>query len=179
MLMNKRKQDQIAHTAHKLVERLKANAKPPRKADHNWITFAAAVGDIAEALSLRSEVAEAILFGLVATGDIRAQDHDDEIIDLNECTIAELSGKPVYVSENELKDWLRKYSAAPTKDRDRVITERLQIGLRPPRNIPWKRFYDDIRSACNGWQGKGDKRKPAWGFSDKQIQRAVKALGQR
>ena len=151
------------------VERLlKGKAKPRRKADYVWINFVNAVGEIAKALNLPSEIAQAILFGLIATGEIRASDKTD-LIDLDECTIAELQGRPAFVVAGELRDWLRDPSTAPSANiRDAEIRKRL------PRRVSWKEFGNEIRDACpGGWDG---KNRPGMGFSLKQIQRRVKEL---
>ena len=64
--------------------------------------FANAVDEIAKALNLPREIAQAILFGLIATGEVRASDKTD-LIDLDECTIAELQGRPAFVAAGELR----------------------------------------------------------------------------
>ena len=147
---------------------LKGKAKPRRKADYDWINFANAVGEIAKALSLPSEIAQATLFGLIATGEIRASDRTD-LIDLDECTIAEIQGRAAFVVAGELREWLRDHSTAPSANiRDAEIRKRL------PRRMNWKDFGNEIRDACpGGWIG---KHRPGMGFSLKQIQRRVKEL---
>ena len=135
---------------------LKGKAKPRSKADYEWINIANAVGETAKALNLPSEIAQAILFGLIANGEIRASDKTD-LIDLDECTIAELQGRPAFVVADEL-----------TGNRDAEIAKRL------PRPVYWKTFCKEVRHAC----GDNGKR-PAWGFSTKQIQRRVKELQRR
>ena len=147
---------------------LKGRAKPRSKADYEWINIANAVGETAKALNLPSEIAQAILFGLIANGEIRASDKTD-LIDLDECTIAELQGRPAFVVADELREWLRDNSTAPlTGNRDAEIAKRL------PRTVYWKTFCKEVRHAC----GDNGKR-PAWGFSTKQIQRRVKELQRR
>jgi hypothetical protein len=156
-----------------IVERLKAKVKQPSKADHDWIKFAQAVTEVIEAFGLPGDAASVMLFGLIATGQVRALDKAGQFIDLDSCTIAELEGKPKSVSANELRGWLREWSAAPTTDRARVIADKLRSGEIPGRNITWKEFCDDVRSKCNGWRDKG---KPNWGFGDKQIKRICNHL---
>jgi len=156
-----------------IVERLGAEQKPLNKADHKWIGITKAWVEVREAFGICTEAASVMLDGLVATGQVRALDETKEFIDLDECTIAELEGKPRWVSASELRDWLREWSAAPTADRDRVISEKLRSNQIPGRNVHWKKFCDDVRDKCNGWRAKG---RPAWGFGDKQIQRHVKDL---
>jgi hypothetical protein len=151
-----------------IIGRLKAS---PTK--HDWIRFAKAVAEISEAFGIRSEAASMTLYGLVATGIVQALDKAGKFINLDTCTITELEGKPEFVSTNELRSWLREWSAAPTVDRDRVIEKKLRGSQIPGRNIDWKKFCDEVRDGCNGWRAKG---RPAWGFSDKQIQRVVNEL---
>jgi hypothetical protein len=157
-----------------IIERLKAKAKQPSKAGHDWISFAKGVVEVSSALGLSSEVAQMTLFGLIATGEIPASDKKD-LIDIDRCTIAELS-KLAFVSAGELRNWLREQSTSPLSNRDAVIAEKLRAGDVPGRNIPWKQFCDDVRNQCNARRSKG---RPVFGFEDKQIQRAVKALKQR
>ena len=159
----------------KAIERLKA-IKPQAKADLEWLSYAVADNEIAQAFNLRNEATLMLLCGLIATGNVRALDKNGDLIDLDECTIVELEGKPAFVAAEDLRDWLRDHSALPQGARDRVIAQKLRDGINPPRNIPWKPFCDVIRDGCGGWVGNGTKRKPAHGFSDKQIQRAVKDL---
>jgi hypothetical protein len=115
-----------------------------------------------------------LLDGLIATGNVRACDKNDDLIDLDECSIAGLEGKAASVAANELREWVREHSTLPqgSQARDRLIAQKLQEGINPPRNTPWKTFCNLIRNECNGWVGNGAKRKPAIGFGDKQIQRA-------
>ena len=83
---------------------LKGKAKPRSKADYEWINIANAVGETAKALNLPSEIASDTLWP-VANGEIRASDKTD-LIDLDECTIAELQGRPAFVVADELREWL-------------------------------------------------------------------------
>jgi hypothetical protein len=156
-----------------IVERLKAKARRPNKADHDWVKYPTAVTEVVEAFGISSEAASMMLFGLIATGQVRALDNHQEFIDLDDCTIAELEGKPKFVRADEFRNWLREWSAVPTADRDRVIADKLRSGEFPGRNTTWKKFCDEVRNKCNGWRAKG---KPAWGFGDKQIRRIVSDL---
>jgi hypothetical protein len=114
------------------------------------------------------------LYGLCATGNVGSVTDELEIIDGEECTIEELEGSLAFVSASDVRHWLTEWSPAPQPlKRDAVIEAKLQAGAIPGRNIPWKKFCDEIRDECNGWGAKG---KPAWGFSNKQIQRHVKDL---
>jgi len=156
-----------------IIERLGAEQKPLNKADHKWIGITKARPEVMEAFGVCYEAASMVIYGLIASGHVRALDETREFIDLDVCTIAELEGKPRWVSANELRALLRQWSPAPTADRDRVIAEKLRSGQIPGRNISWKKFCDDIRDKCNGWLS---NKRPAWGFSYKQIQRQVKDL---
>ena len=154
----------------RILATVKAGTKTP-----DWLSFGKAVGEVANTLGLPHEVAQATLFGLIAIGDIRAGDVKGNVIDIDDCTIGELGGKPAFVDWGGLRDWLRKHSTVPTSDRVAVIKEMLRDGDIPGRNVEWKPFYDEVRNRCGGWH----KGRPARGFSDKQIWRDVKALQQR
>jgi|SRR6516164_991483 len=164
-----------------LMQRLRAPRRPRTKADIEWIGEGVAWDDLAKAFNLPSDVASMLLHGLVATGTVHALGKDGELIDLDQCTIADLEGKVKSVSVDELRDWISEHSALPEgpEGRDRVIAQKLSAGVVPPRTISWKTFCDDVRNECRGWIGNGATRKPALGFGDKQIQRAVKNLKQR
>ena len=159
-----------------LMQRLRAPRRPRTKADFEWIGQSVAEDELAQAFALPSAVASMLLHGLVATGTVRALDPDGNVIDVDECKIWEFEGKIKSVSADELQDWLRKHSSVPQGQRDRLIAQKLREGINPPRNKSWKEFYILIRDGCGGWIGNGAKRKPALGFGDKQIQRAVKRL---
>ena len=159
-----------------IFERMRPSTKG--RADYDWISFAKAVREVADALSIPSEVAQMTLFGLIATGDIPASNGKGLIIDLDETTIAEL--RINQVAADELRTWLREHSTVPVVgQRDFVIGKLLRNGTVPARSVSWKEFSDKVRNECNGWQGKGTKRKPAWGFDNKTIQRQVAKLTQR
>ena len=163
--------------AKAILEPLKAKAKQPNEADYNWFDVHTAERDIAKAFGLPSEVARMTLFGLVATGLVRARDDKSNVIDLDDCTIAELESKPVFVAADQLRDWLCEHSPVPlsSDQRKAVILGMFQRHEVPPNAISWKEFNDNVRDQCGGWQGKG-KRRPAHGFGDKQIQRIAKGL---
>jgi len=164
-----------------LMQRLRAPRPPRTKADFEWIGESVAWGELVRAFNLPSDVASMLLHGLVATGTVHALGKDGELIDFDQCTIADLEGKVRSVSVDELRDWIGEHSALPqgSQGRDRLIEKKLKARIDPPRTIKWKEFNNAIRDECGGWIGNGAKRKPAWGFSDKQIQRAVKDLRQR
>ena len=159
----------------KALERLKRMGE--WKPEHEWISHVVAQDELAQAFTLPSAVAAMMLDGLIATGNVRARDKNDDLIDLDECSIGGLEGKAELVAANELRDWLRVHSTLPQGSQiRRVITRKLREGFNPPRTIPWKSFCNDVRNECNGWVGNGAKRRPAHGFGDKQIQRAVNGL---
>jgi hypothetical protein len=163
----------------KLIDRFKAKRRPRTKADFDWISQGAAEDELGQAFNLPSEVISMLLHGLVATGTVHALDRDNgELIDIDECKIWELEGKIKSVSADELRFWLSRLSTVPQgpQGRDRLIARKLGEGINPPRNIRWKEFYVLVRNECGGWVGNGAKRRPALGFGDKQIQRAVKDL---
>jgi hypothetical protein len=162
-----------------LMQRLRAPRRPRTKADFEWIGQSVAEDELVQAFALPSAVASMLLHGLVATGTVRVLDNDGNVIDLDECKIWEFEGKIKSVAANELRDWIGEHSSVPQGHRDRLIAQKLQEGINPPRNKSWKEFYILIRDGCGGWIGNGAKRKPAWGFGDKQIQRVVKDLKQR
>ena len=155
-----------------------AKLKQPNEASYNWFDIYTAEHDLLKALGLPSEVARMTLFGLIAAGHVRARDDKSNMIDLDDCTIAELEGKPVFVAADQLRDWLRQHSPVPlsSDQRKAVILGMFQGGEVPPRTISWKEFYDNVRDQCGGWQGKRAKRRPARGFGDKQIQRIANEL---
>ena len=129
-----------------------------------------AADDIAIALSVPGEIAETILYGLIATNTVQACDDQQNLIDGDECTLSNLEGKPTWVDANELREWLRANVRGPIHgQREREIAKRL------PRAVPWDEFCDGVRDACNGWYDK-KKRKPAPGFSARQIKRKAKGL---
>jgi hypothetical protein len=159
------------------VIKLNAKRRPRTKADFEWIGQSVAWAELTHAFNLPTAVAAMLLDGLVATGVVRALDGDGVLIDPEDCTIADLEGKAASVAANELRNWLREHSTLPQGSQARrVIARKLREGINPPRTIPWKSFCNDVRNECNGWVGHGAKRRPAHGFSDKQIQRGVKDL---
>jgi hypothetical protein len=150
--------------------------KPLTKAEFEWIKYGVGEIELEQAFSLPRAATAMLLHGLVATGKVRALDKDENLIDLDDCTIADLEGKPAFVAVDELRDWLREHSSVPQGARDQLIAQKLRAGINPPRNKSWKEFCDLVRDECGGWIGNGAKRRPALGFGDKQIQRAVKDL---
>jgi|SRR5215471_1208847 len=138
------------------------------------LTMDEAATEIAQALNLHSEAAAMMLYGLCATGNVRWLNGAGEVINEDECTIANFNHKPVLVMADDVRHWLTQWSPAPQSSRrDAVIDKMIAEGLNPPRNINWKMFFKRVRDECNGWLPDG---RPAQGFGDKQIQRIVKEL---
>jgi hypothetical protein len=161
-----------------ITERAGIKRRPRTKADFDWIGRSIAENELAQAFNLPREVASMLLHGLIATGNVRALGNDNELIDIDACTIADLEGKAASVAANELRDWINEHSTVPQgrQSRDGLIAQKLREGINPPRNISWKEFRNDIRNGCGGWIVTGGKRHAAHGFGDKQIQRAVNRL---
>jgi hypothetical protein len=120
------------------------------------------------------------LHGLCATGNVSSWNGQFEIIDIEKVTADQFGrpnvpGCPAFVDADEVRHYIAEWSSAPSsnKIRDQIIQKLLNEGHVPPRAIKWKAFYKLVRDACNGWLG---DRRPAHGFGDKQIQRAVKDL---
>jgi hypothetical protein len=154
-----------------IVERLGQEVK--RRPSSKALTFSKAAIEIGQALNIDHEAARMTLYGLCATGNVRWVDNQRKLVDEDKCTIADFTGKPNFVSAEDVRDWLTEWSPAPQPSRrEAVIDKMIAEGLNPPRNINWKMFYKRVRDECNGWLGD----RPAPGFSDKQIQRIYKDL---
>jgi hypothetical protein len=144
------------------------------------ITFNIAIGKVAEALRLDEDLAEKILFGLIANQDLRVGDAKGELIDTDEASISDVRSKLKYIDYSDLQHWLREHAKVPlVGDRDNVIAALLTEHKIPGSNIPWKEFDDLVRNLCKGWLGKGPKRRAARGFDHRTIQRSVKARLER
>jgi len=165
----------VSEKVREKARALRNSSKAPE-----WITLNIAIGKVAEALRFHGDLAEAILFGLIASENLRAGNAKGELLNNAEVTISDLYPNLAFVSHSDLQDWLREHSNLPlTRDRDNVIAELLTEGKVPARTIPWKDFDDEVRDRCNGWLGKGPKRRPARGFEHRTIQRSVKARLER
>jgi hypothetical protein len=57
-----------------------------------------------------------------------------------------------------------------------AIEKRLAHGQRPPDDVLWKQFCDDIRDDCGAWRGDRKHRTPKRGFSDDTIERVAREL---
>jgi len=138
------------------------------------LTFIEASKEIGQVFNIEYEAATMTLYGLCATGNVRWVDGQGEFVDEDECTIADFTGKPKFVSAEDVRHWLTEWSPKPQPSRrEAVIDKMIAEGLNPPRNISWKMFCKRVRDECNGWLSTG---RPALGFSDKQIQRVFKEL---
>jgi hypothetical protein len=140
----------------------------------NWLAFAEAIEQIKDGLKIHRDAAEMVLCGLCAVGDVRMQNAQQELIEPGTCGLGELRegvNGPAIISGNDLHHHLAEWSALPPMSRDAEIKRRLR-----EREKPGKKLYDGVRDACGGWIKTGGETKPARGFSDKQIQRACKAL---
>lgn len=132
-----------------------------------------AAREIADALNIRYEAALMLLYGLCATGNVRWSGRSGEIIDEDAITIAAFGDKPVFIAADDVRSHLANWSDQPQPKRKAAVIKALLADLNPPRTTPWKQFCDQVRSECKGWRAAG---KPAWGFGDRQIRRAVKDL---
>jgi hypothetical protein len=144
------------------------------KASRRKLGFVKAATEIAQALNIKHEAAFMMLYGLCATGNVRWVDSGGEVVEEDECTIADFTHKPKLVDADDVRHWLTEWSSVPRSSRrEAVIAAMIAEGLIPPRKISWKMFCKQVRDKCNGWLPTGD---PALGFSGKQIQRIVKDL---
>jgi hypothetical protein len=156
--------------AQKALAKLLASKRPIGP----LLTREEAAKEIEEALRIPYEAAMTTLYGLCATGNIRWVDGTGEVVEEDQVTIAEFSGKVAYIVADDVRFQLVRWSPQPQQSqRDRVIVRLLAEGHNPPRSIKWKPFCDLVRNNCNGWLKAGA---PAFGFGDKQIQRIVKEL---
>jgi hypothetical protein len=159
---------EIAEAAAAIAARIRPQPPGPR------ITFDKGANEIADTLKIDYNAAIMTLYGLCATGNVRWVDVSGAIVEEDELTVANFSGKPALIDIDDVRACLVNWSPDPQpKRREQVILTLVAEGLNPPRNIKWKPFCDLVRDKCNGWSKPG---KPAFGFGDKQIQRAVKDL---
>src|SRR5215510_8617889 len=100
----------------------------------------------------------------IAPGEWRSREVDYGGPDRDGCRIE------VMINEDDFRHWLKQQGIAPSP-RDAAVVKVLKAG-RPPNKISWKEFCDRVRDDADGWVGD----RPAFGFSDKQIRRVVKAL---
>ena len=146
----------------------------------NWLGFAKAYEEIKDGLNIHRDAAEMVLCGLCAVGDVRMQNAQRVVIEPGTCALGELRqgiNGPAFVSTDDLRAWLIDKSSYPQRNALKVaIARRISDGEVPGDTIGWDRFCGDIRDDCNGWVKTGGKRKPARGFGDKTIKRAVAEL---
>jgi len=145
------------------------------KASSRTLPFTKAVTEIAQALNIEDAPASMILYGLCATGNVRWLDSQRELIDEDQCTIADFNHKPRWVDANDVRHFLTEWSPMPqTSSREVVTAAMIAEGHIPPRTVDWKTFCNRVREKCNArLDAKG---RPPFGFSDKQIQRIVNDL---
>jgi hypothetical protein len=117
---------------------------------------------------------------------IRPQQWKDVVIDLDRGIVRGVAWTAdigdIQISALDLRWWLEKEMPVPAvpparemSPRDKAILEKLRAGVRPGKNIPWKKFCDGVRDTANGWV---DTRS-ATGFSEKQIKRVVAEFQRR
>jgi hypothetical protein len=94
-------------------------------------------------------------------------DHDDGP-DADGCKVV------VMLNKDDFDRWLLRQPQPQSlnRPRDVAIRKRLTAGQRPPHSISWKEFCNVVRDDADGWIGD----KLALGFSQKQIERAVKDI---
>jgi hypothetical protein len=143
------------------------------KAPTEWLLFSEAAAKIEVGLKLANEAATMTLYGLCATGNVRWLDDKQQLIEEDECTIAEFSGKPAYVVTVDVLHFLAEGVPNPKQlqaYRDTLILERIHDGDRPGIQL-----YEFIRGACHvGINRKGQFDQE--GFSDKQLGRIAKGF---
>jgi hypothetical protein len=94
-----------------LVSQIKEDWTDPR----DWIGFYDGVNQITDVLRVPFEVADIVLYGLIATGKLHARNIDARDIDMETCTIAEFGGEPNFISASELGEWLKEFSVGPNE----------------------------------------------------------------
>jgi hypothetical protein len=152
----------------RIVERRAFKVEAPTE----WLLFSAAAKKIEVALKLAHEdAAHMTLYGLCATGDVRWLDDKQQLIEEDECTIADFASKPAYVVTVDVLHWLAEWVPNPKQlqaYRDTLILERVRDGDRPGIQL-----YEFVRGACHvGINRKGQFDQE--GFSDKQLGRIAK-----
>src|SRR5262249_39334259 len=116
-----------------IIGRIKTKA--PGKA----LSFSKAATEIGKALNIKHEAAAMTLYGLCATGSVRWVDSGGEVVDEDECTIADFDHKPKSVAADDVRHWLTEWSNVPQSSRrETVIDAMIAEGLIPPRKISWK-----------------------------------------
>jgi hypothetical protein len=151
-------------------KRLKAASHDAR--NERWLTYGEALAEIEKEFSVASEAAMIILYGLVATSNVRCLNERGELVEEDECTIAEFGRLQLWsVPADDLRHWLSEWSPKSIED---AITQLLRKGEKPG-----KRFYDHVRDYCGGWEMEGERRKIKRGYGDKTIERALKSLKDR
>jgi hypothetical protein len=150
--------------------RIAARRRPKAQ---QYLSRIVAATEIARALNISHDAAMMTLYGLCACGNLTMLNGQQEIVDIEECTIANLDASVAFVSATDLRQWLNECAPGPQASQRDAVIERLLQTKNPPRDWYWKEFCDAVRNQCNGWRAKG---KPAWGFGDRQIKSVVKQL---
>jgi hypothetical protein len=142
------------------------------KAPTEWLPFDKAAGKLQLGLKLASiEAATMTLYGLCATGTVRWLDNQEQLVDEDECTVADFDSKPAFIVTVDVLHWLAGW--VPNLKlleelRDTLILERVRDGDRPGIQL-----YDFVRKACHvGSNRRGQLDQE--GFSDKQLGRIAK-----
>jgi hypothetical protein len=69
-------------------------------------------------------------------------------------------------------EWLNQQALPQTGSRQ-AVEHRLIADGSGPKDIGWKPFCNLVRDKCDGWVTIRGKRKPKWGFGERQIRRDV------
>ena len=125
----------------------------------------------AEEIAEHNAVAMMTLYGLCATGDVRWVDATGEVLEEDDLTVANFSGKLALIDADDLRDWLVTCSHDSQLSRKEEVIRTMIVEGNTPRKLGRKVFCDRVREACN-WR---EER----GFGDRTIMRLVKGLGQK
>src|SRR5262245_25577819 len=102
-----------------IVER----TKKKKASSSKTLTFSEAADEIGKALNIEYEAAEMTLYGLCATGNVRWIDNQGELVDEDECTIANFHSKPAVVLADDVRSCLTDWSPAPQSSRREAVIE--------------------------------------------------------
>jgi hypothetical protein len=131
------------------------------------ISYWTAATEIGETFGIVHEAATMLLYGLVASANVRAADRERKEIDPEKITLDQLDEAAVFVSAEDVRHWLNEWSPLQLSRRDEVIRKFWRDGDRPGSNIAWKAFANKVRKVCRA-------KETDRGFGLKQIQRIVK-----
>jgi hypothetical protein len=161
-----------------------------------WISFYMATIEIEKRLSISHAEARRRLRGACAEARIRSlKEHREEfelpaykrtVIAPREWREREVDYDgpdpegfltSVEVNEGDFQYWLKGLPLPEVPNqRDTEIRKLLEAGKYPPDKMSWKEFCGKVRDGADGWTKTGGELKEAPGFSQKQIQRAVKRM---